>query len=216
LGGAVGTRLDRGKEGTTLKPTDETKRFWLMAYAMDGFRNVISACEYLLDNDFQLTSPIYRHLATAILTMYGRPFHNNYGVGKLDSRLVPEKYRNLHEQLIYERDKIHAHADAKGVPSRIGNANQVRLLRAAGGFKWTVSSYLPYERQDLLDLCELCRTLIRKLDYHTDKYEKKCLKEIKRLPEGEYVLNVDLTAQTLFDGVQSVFPADSNLKLTPI
>ena len=199
-----------------MKPTDETKRFWLMAYAMDGFRNVISACEYLLDSNSQPTTQIFRHLATAILTMYGRPFHNNYGVGKLDNRLVPEKYKSLHERLIYERDKIHAHADAKGVPSRIGNANQVRLLRAAGGFKWTVSTYLPYKRQDLLDLCKLCRILTRKLDYHTDKYEKNGLKVIKRLPEGEYVLNVDPNAGALFDRVQCVFPPHPNLDLTPI
>lgn len=199
-----------------MQPTDETKRFWLMAYAMDGFRNVISACEFLLDANFDPTCPMHRHLATAILTMYGRPFHNNYGVGRLDIRLVPDKYKSLHEQLIYERDKIHAHADAKGVQSRIGNANQVRLLRTKRGFKWVVSSYLPYQRQDLLDICELCKALIANLDYYTDKYEKKCLRVIKQLPEGEYVLNIDTAASTLFDSVQSVLPPDPRMKVTPI
>ena len=98
-----------------MKPSIETKRFWLMLYAMDSFHHVVTACDHLIENNTQHDAPLYRLLATAILTMYGRPFHNNRGVGKLDEVIVPAEFMDLHRQLILERDKIHAHVDSVGI-----------------------------------------------------------------------------------------------------
>jgi len=199
-----------------MRPSQETKRFWLMMYAMDAFQNVISSCQYLLENDFHVAGPMYRRIVTSIVTMYGRPFHNNYGVGKLEAGLVPTEYKQLHDQIIHERDKTHAHTDASGLNTRVGNANQVRLLRVKDGFKWVTCTYLPYDHGDLRNICRLCEVLVEKLNDETDKYEKRCIEVIKALPEGEYILSLDEKADNIFIKVPSVLPPPDNIELTPI
>jgi hypothetical protein len=82
----------------TMKPTKETKRFWLMIYAMDAFGAVVSSCEYLLKNNFHVAGPMHRRTMTAILTLYGHPFHNNQGIGKLDESIIPAQYLELHNE----------------------------------------------------------------------------------------------------------------------
>lgn len=183
---------------------------------MDAFENVISSCRYLLDNDFHVAGPMYRRVATAILTMYGRPFHNNHGVGRLDAGLVLLEFNQLHNQLIHERDKIHAHKDAHGVPTRAGNANHVRLIRAKGGFRWVTCTYLPYEKDDLRNIIRLCEALISRLDVETDKYQKQCIEFIKTLPEGEYVLSLDERADSILVKVPGVFPPPDGIEMTRI
>jgi len=194
----------------TMKPTKETKRFWLMIYAMDAFGVVVSACEYLLKNSFHIAGPIHRRTMTAILILYGQPFHNNQGIGKLDEAIIPDQYLNLHNELMQYRDKIHAHRDSAGVCTRIGNANQIRLQRLRDGFQWTICTYLPHDKADLQRIRDLCNLLITKLDSETDKYEKTCLMEIEALPEGEYLLNTDVNATGLFTRVETILPPNNS------
>lgn len=194
-----------------MKPTEETKRFWLMMYAIDTFRNVVSACEYLLETEFHVAGPMHRRTMTAILALYGQPFHNSRGIGKLDQTLIPAEYLDLHHELMQHRDKIHAHLDSEGISTRIGNANQVRLQRIRDGFQWTTCTYLPHDKTELQRIRDLCRLLITQLDQETDKYEKKCLMEIEALPEGEYLLNTDVNATSLFTRVENILPPNQPL-----
>jgi len=203
-----------------MKPDDETKRFWLMLYAGQAFRDVIKLCEYLLEKQSVLLrndESLFRWMATAMFTIYGRPFSTNYGVRRLDAQLfVPREYTALHKKLICERNKIHAHKDAKGLATRIGNANQVRIVRAKNGFAWAIPTHFSYEEKDLRDVSKLCEALIEKLNYHIDKYERKCRKEIKKLREGEYLLNVDDTEEVLFVKAPNVEYPVPVFKMTPI
>ena len=185
-----------------------------MMYAMDVFRNVVSACEYLLENNFHVAGPMHRRTMTAILALYGQPFHNNRGIGKLDQTLVPPEYSNLHDELMLHRDKIHARLDSAGVNTRFGNANQVRLQRSRDGFQWTTCTYLPHDKADLQRIRDLCNSLIAKLDCSTSEYEKKCLMEIEALPEGEYLLNTDASATRLFTRVERILPPNQPLQAT--
>jgi len=162
-----------------------------MLYAIDSFRTIVWACNHILKYKPHASELIYQCLMTSILTNYGRPFHRNYGVGKLNLAIVPNEYRHLHNQLMHERDKIHAHTDADGILTRIGNANQVRLLRLENGFIWATSTFLPYDYSDIQNIRDLSQSLIDKLDQLTDEYEQQCLPEIKKLDPGEYTLNTD-------------------------
>lgn len=197
-----------------MKPTEETKTFWLMLYAMDAFRKCIQGCESLLAADVTPSNPAYLQTIVAILTMYGKPFHRNAGVGKLDDRFVPLAYKNLHQQMMRERDKIHAHSDARGIDTKFGNANQVRLIRGEKGFLWCVPTLVSYNGAEIKNIIALCKALIEKLDYHTTKYEKKVVKEIRRLAPGEYVLNFDPNDSSLFTRVGETSLSLDNQELT--
>jgi hypothetical protein len=190
-----------------MKPTEETRKFWLMLYAMDAFKKCIRCCESLLEDGIKPSDPYYLPMITGILTMYGKSFHRNWGVGKLDDIIIPEAHKNLHEVMIRDRDKIHAHADAEGIDTWFGNANQVRLIKNnESGFSWFVPTSLSFDEDEIKNIIELCQALIMKLDYHTTKYEKKVIKEIKRLSPGEYVLNIDLNGSSLFTLVERISP----------
>lgn len=200
-----------------MKPTKDTQLFWLMLYSMDAFSNVLWACDYLLKHTPHVAGPTHRTFLTAIITNYGRPFRRNNGVGRLDESIVPSEFRDLHRQLVSERDKVHAHTDADGIPTPIGNANQIRLLRLQNAFKWVTSTYLPYGEADLHCIRRLCKSLIGELDRRTDEYEKHCLAAIKNLELGEYLLNTNLEASALFQKVSNVLPPPGeDLDATPI
>jgi hypothetical protein len=213
--GGGGGRLAE-KHGVSMKPTEETKHFWLMFYAMESFSNVVWACDQLLKTPLDYPSLTHQSLITFILSNYGRPFHRNQGVGRIQASVVPCEYKALHDQLIHERDKIHAHSDAQGAPTRIGNANQVRLLRVSNGFTWTTSTYLPYDENELKQIRNLCKHLIAELDKQTDEYQSQCLPVIKRLAPGEYILNTNPTDSELFTKVESILPPTEGLDITPI
>ena len=115
-----------------------------------------------------------------------------------------------------ERDKIHAHRDSSGVQSYIGEANQVRLLRLEHGFTWCTSTYLSCEEDEIIEIGKLCSLLIKHLDKETDKYQEKCLPQIRELSVGEYQLNLDSQNNNLFIKVESVLPQNDQLDLTPL
>lgn len=49
------------------------------------------------------------------LIVYSKPYNQSYGITtkkhKLDDKYVPDKHRDLHNRIIKDRDKIHAHTD---------------------------------------------------------------------------------------------------------
>ena len=199
-----------------MKPTDKTKQFWLMLYAIDAFQNVMWACDSLLKRKPDKSEPTYRSLIAFILSNYGRPFHGNHGVGRLDANIVPAEYRSLHDQLIRDRDKILAHTDTQGIPTYFGNANQVRLLRLPDSFKWVTSTYISLDDADNRRIHDLCQSLTAVLDKRTDEYERCCLPEIKKLSPGEYLLNTKADESELFTKVSSILPPNDALNPTPI
>jgi len=184
-----------------MRPTEETNTFWLMLYAMDAFKKCILCCESMLKYRITPAEFAYLPMIIAVLTMYGKPFHRNVGVGKLDDGFVPPAYKDLHELMIRDRDKIHAHSDAKGKDSRIGNANEVYLIRAEEGFSWGVPTLVSFDEKEIRSIIALCEALIQKLDDDTTKYEGKVIEEIRKLPPGEYILNLYPHDSSLFTRV---------------
>ena len=198
-----------------MKPSEETKTFWLMLYAIESFRETIWACNYLLQNHIHSSDSLYRAIVTSIYTNYGRPFHKNFGVGRLERDIIPNHYRTIHDKLILERDKIHAHRDSTGIQTWIGEANQVRLLRLEKGFTWTTSTYISFDENEIIEIGKLCSLLVKLLDKETDKYQEKCIQSIKNLSVGEYLLNLD-DKNPLFTKVNNVLPPNDQVKLTPL
>ena len=188
-----------------MKPNEETKRFWLMMYAMDAFKKNILYCNYLMANNLSIEDTVYIPIVIAILTLYGKPWHNNQGIGKLDDSIVPHEHRILHDLMLRDRDKIHAHSDSDGVKSKSGcNANHVRLVRSERGHKWTVPTSFNFGDKELEEIILLCEKLNRKLDGETSKIEKTFASEIQRLLPGEYLLNLSKEDVSIFKIVDEV------------
>jgi hypothetical protein len=116
-------------------------------------------CDQLINASCQIGHPLYRPLIVALHVEYGRPFKNNWGVGSLDSSIVPSKYAALHEELIIARDKILAHTDASGLKFGSNPANRVIFEITGEGARIATSHPLPRHVQvpKIRTLCiELC------------------------------------------------------------
>ncbi|MFO8007294.1 MAG: hypothetical protein R6V05_06105 [Candidatus Brocadiia bacterium] len=198
-----------------MKPSDETKRFWLMLYAREGFHRVVAACNVITEQNLNEFDPAYDRCITTIVTNYGRAWRNNRGVGKLDEGIVPEAHLALHGHLLEQRDKVYAHKDADGPQSDIGKVNQIRLLRRKTGFIWVCGNIISFQREQIPAVRRLCMQLEEKLDAATTEYENKCRSDIEALPEGEYILNLDVTSPALFMKTDSIFQEVQSLRLTP-
>jgi hypothetical protein len=91
---------------------EDAKKFWLMFQARETFKAVHQGCLDLVDSGLSESSPLYFPLIAGLICLYGKPFKENKGVGKLPIEIVPKENINLHTDLITIRDKLYAHADA--------------------------------------------------------------------------------------------------------
>jgi len=90
----------------------EAKKFWLMFQAKETFKAVHQGCLELVRSGLGKESPLYFPTIAGLICLYGKPFKNNKGVGKLPRDMVPKEQLSLHDQLIVIRDQLYAHSDA--------------------------------------------------------------------------------------------------------
>ena len=197
-----------------MKPTKETKQFWLMLYAMQSLKQVISACTELFAKNPDLSDPYYSRMITFIVVIYGQPWRQNTGVGKLGKEWVPSAFIDLHERLLVQRDKVHAHKDASGIPRPWGNLNQVRILNAnPNGFLPVCTNEASFTMDHVRRIQDLCKKLLGQFDSETTKYLRRFWREIKALPVGEYLLNTDPNSPGLFTRTDSRLPPHGDTEL---
>jgi hypothetical protein len=107
---------------------------WKLAYARRSFEEVQAACDYLSAQKLSPEDAGYNPLVVAIHVIYARPFkHSRGGIKQLSADLVPEKFRDVHRQMILVRDQVVAHLDANA--SKLGDlpANHVRIVVTPAG-----------------------------------------------------------------------------------
>jgi len=90
----------------------EAKKFWLMFQAKETFKAVHQGCLELVRSGLGKESPLYFPTIAGLICLYGKPFKNNKGVGKLPRDMVPKEQLSLYDQLIVIRDQLYAHSDA--------------------------------------------------------------------------------------------------------
>jgi hypothetical protein len=178
------------------KTFERARSAYQMQFALQTFKSVKAGISALLDRGFTPDSPEYYPLIVGLICLYGRPFKSNRPGGKLDSKLVPEKYKKLHDELISIRDRTIAHSDASAaaVPGQV--ANELRFRREAhridniegdriGSF---ITRFLvePWYFKQMIPLLE---HLIQETDNRT---QELCGGLSKQLPKakGQYLVNV--------------------------
>jgi hypothetical protein len=170
-------------------------RFWKWAYARHSFEHAKIACEYLIQHNLNVESPAYHPLVVAAHIMYGRPFKmSRGGIRALDITIVPPAHRELHHQMIVNRDKVMAHSDAAEVFFQDRPANQVRLkVEHSGAVNLRVQD-IKVSARYIPDIRDLCAALICAANEQIAEIGR--LKEFQNLVPpvaGEYL--ADLTNQ---------------------
>jgi len=170
---------------------EDAQSLWKFFYGQECFRKVKATVEHILEFQLDTHHEIYYPLLVAIYTIYAKPFtFSRPTVGTIPEDIVPNDFRELHQQLITHRHQIYAHTDAKGFEiAERGNINQVRFLVTADG---TVHLFAPLfqTRPPLLPkIRELCAILQEKCRYHVNKLQLRHKRQIPAVP-GEYVINV--------------------------
>ncbi len=163
------------------------KELWKQAYAENCFRYVISFCKYIEENNLKDLTPLYYSLSTSICINYSKPFLNNWGVGRTESLIVPDKYKKTHSTLIALRDKSLAHIDSNSPFTSIKNEITLIIDGSNPSFKMSMNA-IHYEYID--KILTLSNVMKEKAKYWREKNFTK-LKDVCPRLTGEYILNVD-------------------------
>jgi hypothetical protein len=181
---------------------EEAKRFCLMVYAKEAIQRIDFACKYILENKLDNYDLLRRCLVAAIYTMYAKAFSKNNGVGQLNKILIPKELIPMHEAIIYFRNKVHAHthanAEAKGTFGNFGVFNQVILQKTPTQIIFGGST-LEASDDEISNIRILCKALDKKLHYYIMKFQTKHLTGIKKLNNGDYVVNIDDSKLEIFE-----------------
>jgi len=166
----------------------DRRTLWKMHHAQADFVAVKKACHYLVTANIS-EDAVYYASVIGVYTMYGRPFTESRGAGKLEESTVPREHLGLHEQLMEHRHKVYAHSDATGAPAHFGNINQVRFYNnreeiLPGIIRWRA------ETGKLKEMILLCEALQKKTKYWINKIQSKYFPHLA-LPLGQYLINLD-------------------------
>jgi hypothetical protein len=162
---------------------------WKMHHAQADFSLVADTCRYILCERLESQNNVYYALISSVHTIYGRPFTQSYGAGKLDENIVPKRFLKLHKELLLHRHQVYAHSDAVGIPSDFGNINQVRFFVKRGEILPGVIQWRS-DPKILVDTILLCESLQRKAKYWISKIQDKYFPHLK-VSNGEYVIDLD-------------------------
>jgi len=181
---------------------EDAKRFWLMFQARETFKAVHQGCLELVRSKLPETSPLYFPLIAGLICLYGKPFKENRGVGKLQIGMVPKENLNLHTDLITIRDKLYAHSDADQTVI-VGNLHfgEVRCYRWPddGGYYIEHLHIAPEFFSKFVAV--LAEQMVEKTNYHFDRLGKKFVPNLPNRP-GEYLLNIKEKDGLLFKQVE--------------
>jgi hypothetical protein len=171
---------------------EDRKTLWKMHHANADFSMVADTCNYILEKDVKFEDGIYYALIVGIYTIYGRPFSQSIGAGKLPPDIVPNEHLALHQELLKLRNQVYAHSDATGAPASFGNINQVRFFVDANKPGEILPGVLRWrsERAVLKEIIVLCKALKKKTKYWIDKIQDKHFPHLK-VPSGEYVIDLN-------------------------
>ena len=163
---------------------------WLQVYSWQSFRLARDAAEILLAEDPYPNpeSVIQKCAVTCMYTAYCRPFGHNHGAGQLPAeQVVPREYADLHARMFEYRDKAIAHSDNEPDDVVTCAVNQVHLLISGGNRSVSPIIHFP-QKHELVRIVEHCAILIRKAEYHMQKFGKKYVSPL-HLGDGRYRLN---------------------------
>ncbi len=186
-------RHDRWHKWKMKKPSPEQiRKHWLQVYSWQSFRLARDAADLLLSQK-EYPDPnnvVQKCAVTALYTAYGRPFGRNYGAGQLpNARVIPEKFRELHERLIDYRDQTIAHKDNNPGNEVAATVNRVHIVISEGNRFFAPRVHFPAQ-DELKQIIDLCDVLIRKSEYHMGRFGKTFVSPL-RLRDGRYRVNVD-------------------------
>src|ERR1700730_13432320 len=181
---------------------EDAKKFWLIFQAKETFKAVHQGCLELVRSGLSETSPLYFPLIAGLICLYGKPFKENRGVGKLPIEMVPKENLNLHTDLITIRDKLYAHSDADKTVI-VGNLHfgEVRCYRWPddGGYYIEHLHIAPEFFSKFVAV--LAEQMVEKTNYHVDRLGKKFVPNLPNRP-GEYLLNMKDKDELLFKQVE--------------
>jgi len=132
---------------------------------------------------------VFHALITAIVVTYGRPFSGNRGIGKLPVDMIPDEHRTLHDKLMLLRNQVYAHTDSKTDPNLATISINSLIFRSHDGEIEFGLQELKPEEHPVKGIMKLASALEKKTGYHMDKVLSRVKKH--RLPDGEYLLNMD-------------------------
>ena len=166
----------------------DAKDLWKLFYAQECFKQAERACSFIIDNHLDYDHSRYYSLVTGVCVLYAKPFSNNKLVGKLSTKLVPHDSRELHQNIIDQRNQLYAHMDGDAFGSgSCEPANQVRLVVSQTEARLIATLFL-LQPTLLPNVLELCQALQKKANHHAELLQNRHHKEF--LAPGEYAINV--------------------------
>lgn len=168
--------------------TQERINFWKVAYARASFVDARIFTEQILKTNMALDNPLRKALSIAVLTTYCRPFKQRELI-RLPEDIVPPVYRNLHNSMIEQRDKVVAHRDLDGPVADWGFVSQLELSVEGNGMAInTISPTLTNERAT--EMLPLLNHVIEKMDQSANEFAEKFLVQLAGR-QGTHVLCLD-------------------------
>jgi hypothetical protein len=184
------------KPAVVANPDFEAIREWYkMEFAHYSFESARDIIKMILDKGLDhRRSPEYYPMSVGLICIYGRPFTNNWPVGKITEEIVPSEFKYRHILIMTLRDKLFAHADAALAAAPDDYPNEAVIMNDGKALSMNVSrsAVTPTVLEKMIPLVD---GLIEKTNYHRQKYAKKFSKDVVKLGKGEFRLNVlDQTA----------------------
>jgi hypothetical protein len=170
------------------KPTKiERLRFWQHVYARSSFMQARRSVELLLSENPNYQSALRTALTVAMVVCYARPFKQWPHV-KLSDKIIPAKYKGVHDEAIQIRDKIISHRDVGPPTTAWGFINQVRVT--VEGSDLTINTLSPgIENSKAKKLLGLIEVLGPMMDKEHSLFLKNHLTPPP--PEGCYFVSVE-------------------------
>jgi len=195
-----------------IPPNDKEKIFGLLQ-AREAFKNVIRICAYAVNNNIEHGHELCYSLLVSAHVIYSRPFLMSYGFGKLDDILVPDKYKKTHEAVLEYRNRVFAHRQLK---EKKKGEDRRRVLEyhavyyvVKGKTVFTAVAEDHPGIESFKEIHALCRELLRKVRYHSQKLNSKYYKLLPK-EEGTYKMIMDDAALSNFVKVADIELSDES------
>ena len=165
------------------------KKYYL---AHDAFSRAIEQIDFVTKNRNNFPSNVlYINSLSMIFILYGKPFTNNRGIGKLAEDIIPSDLMEYHRNIIIFRDKLIAHVDQNGrtPDDETENLVEIELHIKNRKSQWNLISPYP----NIEELKNYKKLLLFLKDYCLKKFNSINIKYDHAnliLPDGIYGLNV--------------------------
>lgn len=175
---------------------DKRIDFWKYTYARSSFRETISYCDLLLEEQDRLCQSHRKALITALVVTYARPFTaaqvtKDMRIIPVGGSIIPAEYIRLHREYIEMRNSFLAHKDATKPEIPSGNLNHVRIV-VDNRQQVRLQTIQPdkMEPKRLMSTKELCLILVQKLKVLIKDFIQTEIDPL-HLDMGTYVLQLE-------------------------